>query len=101
MKDKIMSDEMTKAVEELGKLMREDPRYKALIDAEERYNNDPEMTRLVTEYNVQQTALTAQYAEKERDEELIHAIENRIGEIYDAVTEKRNVRGVPARESRL
>lgn len=35
--------------------MREDPRYKALIDAEERYNNDPEMTRLVTEYNVQQT----------------------------------------------
>lgn len=86
MKDKIMSDEMTKAVEELGKLMREDPRYKALIDAEERYNNDPEMTRLVTEYNVQQTALTAQYAEKKRDEELIHAIENRIGEIYDAVT---------------
>lgn len=82
----IMSKEMIEAVFTLGKLIREDARYKALADAEDKYNNDPEMTRLVTEYNVQQTALAAQYGENERDDEMIKAIEKRIEEIYDAVT---------------
>ena len=43
-------------------------------------------TKLITEYNVQQSALASQYAEKERDNDMIKAIEKRIGEIYDAVT---------------
>lgn len=86
MKNGIMTEEMKNAVEALGNIVREDPRYKALKDAEDKYNNDPEMTKLIMEYNVQQAALNAQYTAENRDDEMIHVIEKRIGEIYDAVT---------------
>lgn len=86
MKNTVMNDETADAVRELGRLIRTDARYIALNEAEEKYNNDPEMTKLITEYNVQQSALASQYAEKERDNDMIKAIEKRIGEIYDAVT---------------
>ena len=86
MKNTVMNDETADAVRELGRLIRTDARYIALNEAEEKYNNDPEMTKLIPEYNVQQSALASQYAEKERDNDMIKAIEKRIGEIYDAVT---------------
>lgn len=82
----ILSKEMTETLVHLGALVRKDPRTAALAEAERVYNEDNEMTRLVNEYNVQQSALAAQYAEEERDDSLIKAIENRINEIYDAVT---------------
>jgi len=82
----IISNEMKKEIEALGKLIHDDPRTVALAAAEDKYNTDDEMTRLVTEYNVQQSALAAQYAAEERDEEMIKVIEKRIEEIYDAVT---------------
>lgn len=82
----ILTKEMKETILHLGALVRKDPRTTELNNSEEAYNNDPEMTRLVTEYNVQQSALAAAYAEKERDDELIKKIEDRINEIYDAVT---------------
>lgn len=82
----ILTKEMTEAILHLGALVRKDRRTAELNAAEEAYNNDPEMTRLVTEYNVQQSALAAAYAAEERDDDLIKQIEGRINEIYDAVT---------------
>lgn len=82
----ILTKEVEEAIMHLGALVRKDPRTAALNAAEEKYNNDPEMTRLIMEYNVQQSALAAQYQTEERDQDLIHSIEGRINEIYDAVT---------------
>ena len=82
----ILTKEMQETILHLGALVRKDKRTGELMAAEEAYNNDAEMTRLVTEYNVQQTALAKAYAEDERDDELIKQIEGRINEIYDAVT---------------
>lgn len=86
MKNEIISEEIRNAAQELGKLLRSDPRYTALAEAEEKYNTDEKMTRLIAEYNVQQSALAAQYAESEKNEEMIKIIEKRISEIYDEVT---------------
>ena len=82
----ILTKEMKETILHLGALVREDPRTTELLAAEEAYNADAKMTALVTEYNVQQSALANAYAEAERDEELIKQIEDRINEIYDAVT---------------
>lgn len=82
----ILTKEMEETVIHLGALIRKDRRTSELIAAEQAYNSDPEMTRLVTEYNVQQAALTEAYGAKERDDELIKQIEARINEIYEAVT---------------
>ena len=84
--NEILTKEMEESILHLGALVRKDKRTAELTAAEEAYNNDPEMTRLVTEYNVEQSALSEAYAADERDDELIKAIENRINEIYDAVT---------------
>ena len=82
----ILTKEMKETILHLGALVRKDMRTTELLAAEEAYNGDAKMTALVTEYNVQQSALANAYAEKERDEELIKQIEDRINEIYDAVT---------------
>ena len=82
----ILTKEMEETIIHLGALVRKDRRTAELDAAERAYNSDPEMTRLVDEYNVQQSALSAAYAADERDEELIKQIEHRINEIYDAVT---------------
>lgn len=82
----ILNKDVEETIMHLGALIRKDPRTAALSEAEDKYNSDPEMTRLVMEYNVQQSALAAQYQTEERDEELIRSIEGRINEIYDAVT---------------
>ena len=84
--NEILTKEMEETILHLGALVRKDRRTAELDAAERAYNSDPEMTRLVDEYNVQQSALSAAYASDERDEELIKQIENRINEIYDAVT---------------
>ena len=82
----ILTKEMMETVMHLGSLVRNDPRTDALKAAEDAYNNSEEMTRLVDEYNGQQSALAEAYAAEERDEALIGQIEKRINEIYDAVT---------------
>ena len=82
----ILTKEMEETILHLGALVRKDPRTSELSAAEDAYNSSEEMTRLVTEYNVEQAALSEAYAAKERDDALISAIENRINEIYDAVT---------------
>ncbi len=70
---------------ELGRLIHADPRVAALEEARAAYESDPTISTLTTEYDVQQKALAAAYAESERDEALITAINNRVSEIYEQV----------------
>jgi anti-sigma-K factor RskA len=77
---------MKETILHLGALVRKDRRTSELAAAEDAYNKSGEMTRLVDEYNEKQSELAEAYAADERDDELISAIEKRINEIYDAVT---------------
>ena len=45
--------------------------------AQTAYREDEELMRLIAEYNAQQAALSAAYAEKERDSNLIRDIDAR------------------------
>lgn len=80
-----LTKEIFKKAAELGKLIREDERITALEAAKAAYEQDEEIATLTTEYDVQQKALAAAYGEKERDEQFITAVNNRISAIYEQV----------------
>ena len=81
-----VSQEIREAIRSLAALVRADKRYAAYEAAEAEYEKDAEITRMVTEYNVHQAALSEQFAQKERDEDMIRAIQGRINELYEQIT---------------
>lgn len=83
----------------LGRLIREDERYAKLTATQNAYREDEELNRLIAEYNAQQTALSAAYAEKDRDNDAIRSIDARINTLYMEITENENYKNyVEAKE---
>ncbi len=82
----LLTPVMKEATEALAKMIREDKRYIEYKKAAEAYNSDAEIIRMITEYNVHQTALTEEYAKKEREDVLIESIQKRIDALYEAIT---------------
>ena len=70
---------------ELGALIKEDERIKALEAARDAYQQNEEIATLTTEYDVQQKALAEAYAQNEKDQQFIDAINARISAIYEQV----------------
>lgn len=79
--------EIIKMATELGKLIKEDQIVKNLLAAKEAYEQDEYMNRLYTEYTVQQKALTMEFAKDEQDADFVAAIEKRIRELTEEITE--------------
>ncbi|MDY5940263.1 MAG: YlbF family regulator [Eubacteriales bacterium] len=71
----------------LGELIKQDAVTQSYFDATEAYKADPELKKLVFEYNVQQTALGEEYKKPEQDKDVIAAIEKRAKELYTMITE--------------
>ena len=67
MANEILTENLKSATHALGELIKADPRTAALKAAADKYNTSDELNRLITEYNVQQTALSNEYAKDERD----------------------------------
>ena len=85
-----ISSEIRDAIMELARRVRADKRYQEFLETAEAYSKDPDIERLVTEFNVQQEALTAEYAKPEKDQHLIDEIQKRINDLYDQVTSNSN-----------
>ena len=81
-----ISKEIREATEALAKLIRADKRYQAYEVAAKEYENDNEVLRMITEYNVHQTALSAEFGKEDRDEAVIVSIQKRIDDLYEAIT---------------
>lgn len=52
-----INKEIVETVESLAALIKADPRYDAVTKAQAAYSEDSEISKLLTEYNVQQAAL--------------------------------------------
>jgi cell fate (sporulation/competence/biofilm development) regulator YmcA (YheA/YmcA/DUF963 family) len=70
----------------LGQIIKEDEKIKALNEAQEAYNQDPDVLLLTTEYTVQQQLLMEEYANA-NNKETIDKINARINAIYNQVLE--------------
>ena len=70
---------------ELGKALKEDERMKRLEAAKKAYESDPELQKMMVEYEVQQRALQGEITKDERDTLFIDVIQKRINELYEAI----------------
>lgn len=81
-----INKEIIETVERLAALIKADPRYDAVTKAQAAYSADSEISKLLTEYNVQQAAL-AEACKGEQDSQLVESIRRRLGELYNQVVE--------------
>lgn len=82
----ILSKEITETVTRLADLIKSDPRYETVMEAQKAYTEDAQISRLLTEYNVQQAAL-AEASKGEQDAQLVESIRRRLEELYHQVVE--------------
>ena len=71
---------------ELGKAIKEDERMIRMEKAKEAYEADDTIFKLITEYGVQQEALTQMGDSAEIDTDVLARIQDRIDEIYAEIT---------------
>ena len=81
-----LNKELVEIIGKMGEMVRADERYGAFEAASEEYANDPEIKTALTEYNVQQAALSEAFGAEERDDELVKAIQARIHALYQTIT---------------
>ena len=81
-----LNKEIVETVERLAALIKADPRYDTVTKAQAAYSEDSEISKLLTEYNVQQAAL-AEACKGEQDSQLVESIRRRLGELYNQVVE--------------
>ncbi|MBR4950832.1 MAG: YlbF family regulator [Clostridia bacterium] len=88
-----MNENLRNAIEALKKALAECDELKAYNEAKAAYNKDEELTKLITEYNVQATLLETegQKAEEERDTDLIQTLSTRLRELYDSISENKSL----------
>ena len=70
---------------ELGKALKEDEKMKRLEAAKTAYESEPELQKLMVEYEVQQRALQGEITREERDTMFIDTIQKRIDTLYNAI----------------
>ena len=70
---------------ELGKALKEDEKMKRLEAAKTAYESEPELQKLMVEYEVQQRALQGEITREERDTMFIETIQKRIDTLYNAI----------------
>ena len=70
---------------ELGKALKNDEKLVRLADARKKYEAEPDLQKMMVEYEVQQKALQAEVMKEERDTMFIDVIQKRINELYEAI----------------
>ena len=72
---------------QLGKTLKEDERLVRLENAKKAYQEDPELGKMMIEYEVQQKALENEVVKPEKDMHFIDIIQDRINVLYKNITE--------------
>lgn len=70
----------------LGKALKEDPRLVKMEECRKAYEEDAELSRLMTEYNVQQKAMENITVGEDFDPQLVQSIQDRLNVLYEQIT---------------
>ena len=71
---------------QLGQALKDDERLIKLKSAREAYDASEELQGLIAEYNAQQAAIEQAASAEEIDTHLIDVLQERVNEIYNAIT---------------
>lgn len=79
--------EIMELAAQLGQAIKADARVAKMEEAKVAYEKDEEIQKLMLEYNAQQIAMAEEYKKEAVDEKIIEAIENRLNQIVEEVTQ--------------
>ena len=86
---------------ELGRTLKNDKRLIALEEARKAYENDERLSRLLTEYEVQQKAMQNEAVKEQREEVLIKMIQDRIDALYDEIVSSEPYKALEAAQKEV
>ena len=81
----MMTEEMRKAAEALGDLLKDSDEVKAANAAKAVYDNYEAVQQAIFEYNTQNAVLAKEYQKDEKDEVFMETVKKRIGELYNEI----------------
>ena len=81
----MMTEEIRKMAEALGKLLKDSDEVKAATAAKAVYDNDEAVQQAIFEYNTQNAVLAKEYQKDEKDEVFMETVKKRIGELYNEI----------------
>lgn len=72
---------------ELGKMIQQDERYKAYINAKEKNDNDPELQQIISEFNIKRADLNNEMIKDDKDTEKLKELDEEIKVLYNKIME--------------
>lgn len=78
-------DNVIEKTRELGKLIQQDARYKAYVAAREKNDNDPELQKMISEFNDLRTELAGEMSKDDKDAEKLTQLDDDIKNLYGSI----------------
>ena len=78
-------DKVIEMTRELGKLIQQDSRYKAYVAARDKNDNDPELQKMITEFNDLRVELAGEMAKDDKDAEKLTQLDDDIKNLYGSI----------------
>ena len=78
-------DKVIEMTRELGKLIQQDPRYKAYVAARDKNDNDSELQKMITEFNDLRVELAGEMAKDDKDAEKLTQLDDDIKNLYGSI----------------
>ena len=75
-------DNVIEKTRELGKLIQQDARYKAYVAAREKNDNDPELQKMISEFNDLRVELAGEMSKDDKDAEKLTQLDDDIKTLY-------------------
>ncbi len=75
-------DKVIEMTRELGKLIQQDARYKAYVAAREKNDNDPELQKMISEFNDLRVELAGEMSKDDKDAEKLTQLDDDIKNLY-------------------
>ncbi|MBP0960780.1 MAG: YlbF family regulator [Oscillospiraceae bacterium] len=78
-------DNIIEKTRELGKLIQQDARYKAYVAAREKNDNDPELQKMISEFNDLRVELAGEMSKDDKDAEKLTQLDDDIKNLYGSI----------------
>lgn len=78
-------DNVIEKTRELGKLIQQDARYKAYVAAREKNDNDPELQKMISEFNDLRVELAGEMSKDDKDAEKLTQLDDDIKNLYGSI----------------
>ncbi len=82
-----MEDMIIKQTRELGKLIQQDERYKAYVEARDKNDGDPALQQMISEFNILRSDLSNEMIKDDKDTEKLKQLDEDIKNLYSSIME--------------